>query len=622
MDYDFTQFNSKTFEHLIQSLLQKILGYNSIVFGEGKDGARELTFEGEASFPHEQTKWKGYWVIQAKFKSRDFLKIPDYSWIRSEFAGEMAKYNDKKRQLRKPDNYLFYSNIVLTPVQDSGGRDKIEKLKKEYQSIIPNIFIGGYDDVCRMLDNNIDVRLTYSHLLLTSDLISKILIEYESFPDYKNKVSEQEKIIHNLKNASLKESTVIESLKNTVRKLSKEKTIIQEQLLSLLSLIKSDDYKNQLINKVLWLIYVEKDIDKAIEILDEDVLSKKQEEVAILRILRGKALLMKLRFEEAEKNFLKALKMSDSYKVNMECASYYRFMGNLKESLFYFKRTEIKASTEKEKFIVFNGLASINSKLGNTDSALKYYNDALVILVKNIENFPLYEEPELLVFPVVNLANFYSKNDEYEKAHELYKIILDLEDHLKYLFENEKLGVLYGNIGIFYYDIGELDEGEKLLKLSIEYLLKANKSLSRLEYLSNYISVLGLLYEIKGEPSKTIFYYEMSLLILVDLVNMIPKFYIKNYVGQIRDICELCLEHFPEEALSKIEKYANLLREVDSILKKETNYNIIYSLSLLAKLYKIKDIDNTEIISEINSRVKEAILTQEEEKILNELLIN
>ena len=57
MDYDFYKFTSGEFEHLVQALMQKLLGASSIVFGMGPDGARELIFEGSASFPNWQLEF-------------------------------------------------------------------------------------------------------------------------------------------------------------------------------------------------------------------------------------------------------------------------------------------------------------------------------------------------------------------------------------------------------------------------------------------------------------------------------------------------------------------------------------------------------------------------------------
>lgn len=46
MNYDLNGLNPIEFEHLIQSLLKKIIGQGTITFGQGPDGGREATYEG------------------------------------------------------------------------------------------------------------------------------------------------------------------------------------------------------------------------------------------------------------------------------------------------------------------------------------------------------------------------------------------------------------------------------------------------------------------------------------------------------------------------------------------------------------------------------------------------
>jgi hypothetical protein len=189
MDYNFLTLNSRDFEHLIQSLSQKILGNNSLVFGDGADGARELTYTGKAHFPNTNSCGDGYWVIQAKFKSKKISNEDDFNWIKANFITEMNKFKSKKRKLKTPDNYIFFTNASLTPVHESGGKDRIEELKKLYENLISNIHFITYDELCRLLDNNRDVATAYSSFILTGDILKKLfdLLQYENNALHKTK---------------------------------------------------------------------------------------------------------------------------------------------------------------------------------------------------------------------------------------------------------------------------------------------------------------------------------------------------------------------------------------------------------------------------------------------------
>ncbi|WP_288427214.1 hypothetical protein [uncultured Spirosoma sp.] len=165
---------------MVQALMQKALGNNSLIFGAGADGAREMVYEGEASFPSNVNKWKGYWVVQAKYKTKE-EDINDYAWIEKQFKFEMSKFS--KKGYKKPENYIFLTNATLTPMLTVGGRDKIELLKEEYKSLIPNIFIGGYDEICSFLDNNRDVATSFSSFILSGDVLDQVLKFYKRRED-------------------------------------------------------------------------------------------------------------------------------------------------------------------------------------------------------------------------------------------------------------------------------------------------------------------------------------------------------------------------------------------------------------------------------------------------------
>lgn len=171
--YELDRLNNSEFEHLVQALSIKIFNYKNIIFGSGPDGAREATFEGDCTIDEETTN--GYHVIQAKFKECSSPKDNlDWKWAQSEFKREMDKFKNKKRDLKTPDVYLFFTNIRFTSVSKTGGRDKIEAFIKTYFPLIPNIKIYGYDEICKFLDNNRDVATSYSSFILPGDILQEL----------------------------------------------------------------------------------------------------------------------------------------------------------------------------------------------------------------------------------------------------------------------------------------------------------------------------------------------------------------------------------------------------------------------------------------------------------------
>lgn len=184
-NYELNRLNNNEFEHLVQSLSCKIFNYKNIIFGSGPDGAREATFEGNCTI--NNTISNGYHVIQAKFKECSAQKDSmDWEWAKKEFEKEMNKFEDKKRDLKTPDVYLFFTNIKFTSVHKTGGRDKIEEFKKKYTKLIPNIHIYGYDEICRFLDNNRDIATAYSSFILSGDILEE-LYSFVKINDKKDK---------------------------------------------------------------------------------------------------------------------------------------------------------------------------------------------------------------------------------------------------------------------------------------------------------------------------------------------------------------------------------------------------------------------------------------------------
>ncbi len=172
MNYTLNNLGSKNFEHLVQALSKKIIGEGVSIYGAGPDGQREATFNGKAPYPSAEECWDGYWVIQAKFKEPDTKKV-DFLWIRDNFVEEMEGFQKKQQEGKSiPDNYLFFTNIVLTPVEEKGIKDKINKIADSYKYLIPHIHILGADDIYRFLDGNRDVAVSYSSYILSGDILS------------------------------------------------------------------------------------------------------------------------------------------------------------------------------------------------------------------------------------------------------------------------------------------------------------------------------------------------------------------------------------------------------------------------------------------------------------------
>ena len=174
MDYTLDKLGTDNFETLVQSLCLEIFGNGLKIYGNGPDGQREATFDGKSEFPAPLNGWSGYFVIQAKYKEQS-TKTDDFAWLKKQFESEMAGFAEKKAKGKRiPDNYLFFTNVILTPVAETGVKDKMDALASKYKKLIPNIAIIGKDEICRYLDKYRNIALAYTSFITSGDVLASL----------------------------------------------------------------------------------------------------------------------------------------------------------------------------------------------------------------------------------------------------------------------------------------------------------------------------------------------------------------------------------------------------------------------------------------------------------------
>lgn len=190
MTYDFTRLGPDGFEQLVQALALASIGGRVQIFGDGRDGGREATFKGECHVPGGGD-WSGYGVIQAKFKSRITTPEADQAWFLSEATKELDAWVGKGRKARRvpaPEYLVFATNVVLTPVSQSGGADRFEHLMERYRDLVdrgkPPKKVGlpglkGWAawhpvQLTALLDDHPTVRQRFADLIMPGDVLSRL----------------------------------------------------------------------------------------------------------------------------------------------------------------------------------------------------------------------------------------------------------------------------------------------------------------------------------------------------------------------------------------------------------------------------------------------------------------
>lgn len=153
------------FETLVQTLLKGVIGPGVTSFGGTKDGGRDATFAGAASFPSEQTKWDGCWVFQVKYVDLEQGTRAARTQIKNTFRKELQSILARRKQKALPDNYVLITNVPLT----GNNRDELETLVQE-GSFRGNFCAIDGKEVCQFLDLFPQVRRSYPQLLGLADL--------------------------------------------------------------------------------------------------------------------------------------------------------------------------------------------------------------------------------------------------------------------------------------------------------------------------------------------------------------------------------------------------------------------------------------------------------------------
>src|ERR1051326_1403642 len=174
-DYDLSGLSTRSFEKLVQALALKVIGPNVIIWGDGPDGGREVTFDGPIPYPSTEFNWNGYGFIQAKFRQRIKGGVSDGEWALKQLRLELKQFT--RTNVRKPEYYVFATNVVLTPVGKTGWKDKALAVLQDYSRSVSlkGFDIWDYDKIASFLDGYEDIRHRYAAWITSGDALTEVI---------------------------------------------------------------------------------------------------------------------------------------------------------------------------------------------------------------------------------------------------------------------------------------------------------------------------------------------------------------------------------------------------------------------------------------------------------------
>lgn len=189
-DYQLERLNTRSFEQLVQALGLEIIGKQLMIFGDGPDGGREATFEGSVKYPEGKQQWNGYGMVQAKFRQiPDSLAKKNADWAIAQLNSEFKKLkprlkgksgSDQGKRIC-PEYYVFATNLSLSPVLESGGKDRVRAVLDGFKKThgLKDYAIWDGDQIRRFVDAHPGIRTTYLAWLLPGDVLTEVMKHLE-----------------------------------------------------------------------------------------------------------------------------------------------------------------------------------------------------------------------------------------------------------------------------------------------------------------------------------------------------------------------------------------------------------------------------------------------------------
>lgn len=193
MDYRLELLDDTTFENLINTICQKILGTGAITFATGKDGGRDGKFSGIAQhFVSDADKWDGKFIIQAKHTLNSNASCSDKTF-EDTIDDEIIKIK-KLKEAGEIDYYLVFTNRKYSGIT---GERLCKKIITE-TGVVKTVIIGKETLNNQYLNPNKDIvrqyRLDQHHIPFdfSDEEIREIIMAFKNqLPDITDDIKKE-----------------------------------------------------------------------------------------------------------------------------------------------------------------------------------------------------------------------------------------------------------------------------------------------------------------------------------------------------------------------------------------------------------------------------------------------
>jgi len=231
-------------------------------------------------------------------------------------------------------------------------------------------------------------------------------------------------------------------------KLENEKANKEQQVAHLLKELNGKDINDtSSLFQQAFNYFIEGDVDAALSVLEETKIkeeekkdNKNSKQYAEIRILKARLLIIKNKFEEAGRNYEKAIGIYKDWKAALEVGNFFKFLDDFTKAEHYYQISLPEADTDYRKILSLNNLALVHRANNNFEDADDFLNKAF-LLIKNLGE--TQSEADLAYYAMVlhNIANQWIDKSEFSNAEECYKTVLKIRKELaekdpnKYLYQ-------------------------------------------------------------------------------------------------------------------------------------------------------------------------------------------
>ncbi|TKJ29883.1 hypothetical protein [Blastococcus sp. CCUG 61487] len=180
MQYALNSLGPQQFEDMVRALCLHEFGPGATAYGRGRDGGREVAYNGELRMGSGET-WTGRTVVQAKYRMEPRDPADNLAWLRNEMSKELKAWADPTSERRRkghlPDNLIIATNVSLSSAA-GGGIDaadaELKALAEQHGVPLRAWRVWPAQQITALLATARDVRLAFGGFLTPGDVLGQI----------------------------------------------------------------------------------------------------------------------------------------------------------------------------------------------------------------------------------------------------------------------------------------------------------------------------------------------------------------------------------------------------------------------------------------------------------------